>query len=283
MADTAIAQVNMAIDEGTYYSLWYERSDRRQPITPRISPPPEVGSRPDIIPYWTVLFADSVYIQRADREHKFYPSIGKHGEKMIRSTGSAALGAHSYLFVGQVVATDRCAMLQKDYEHGGTRRLDEWQMSSIVDCGLPLQFHESYTPMEDPRVLTIDRQIVDGAYVEGIATLWASGFPNSGLHQTVSGKVVGMKVVDMNPGSSSFGQIVDVPFGHRLSVDPDVITPATAFLTLDIEEIGSLAYRPFPARAPDCPEPNYPGMIRLPEDDSVRIIELGSSDAPDER
>lgn len=279
MADR-IMQLNLAVDEGTYYALWYEPQDRRQQITPQIGPPPERGSRSSIIPVETTLFAQSIYMQRADRLRKYYPSIGKHGDRMIRPTGSDALGAHSYVFVGQVVATDRCAMLQNDYEHGDLRRLDEWQLSFVVDCGVPLEFHEHYTPTRDPTLLTLEGQIEDGVYVEGMATLW-NGFSGFGLHQSVRGALAGMKVLQMDPSSTQFGRVVDVAFGYRLSIDPDAISPATAFMVLDIEEIGPLAYRPFPARAPDCPEPDYPGMIRLSEDDSVRIVELGPSDAPD--
>jgi hypothetical protein len=269
MGDEKLKQtLVLSVDESTYYALWFEPQDRRRKGTPRISPPLEVGVRPDVVRYGSVIWAKPIFFQRNSRAHKLYPAVASGNEKFLRSTESAALGANSYLFSGEIVASDRYE-LKPTYDSGEQRAYNEGSMSLVVDCGVPLVFHESDLGRKD---------VTDGEYLEGIVRLEVSVFAGIGLYQSVAGTVRGMRVLPLDPASPSFGNVIDVGFGTRLDADPDCLhQTSSAFMVLDINEVGPLTYAPFPARAEDCPEPGYPGMVRLAES-PIKTIRLGTKD-----
>lgn len=263
----------MSVDEALYYALWYEPKSERHAVTPRISPPLTVGSRPDVIPYTGCIHAAFTYLQRIDRKVRFDPSITETPQKLLRSAHSVALGPNAYVFVGEVVANDKYQLMVKNGE-GGRKPRDEWAMHAIFDCGVPLCFFKTYRPVPD--ISCLEDDIEDGAYFEGIVRLSFSAFSTkTGLHQSVTGMIEGAQVLEMDPRRDTFGQICDVPFGTRLSFDPDSMTAQeTVFVEFDVSEVGPVCYGTIPARSPECPEPDYPGLVRTGHNQSIRIVEL---------
>jgi hypothetical protein len=268
-------EIVLSIDEALYYALWYEPQGKPSRVTPRFSPPLEKGVQPEVIPVSRVVHAQPLYLQLINRERKLYPSIADSPTKFLRATNSAALGPNSYLFAGEIVASDKCAMTVKDREVGKRLR-DKWTVMFIVDCGVPLRFCWDYMPM-GPDVRCLENQVRDGVFFEGIVYLSMSVWPPGGLQQAVTGAVRGMKILELHPTSEHFGQIHEVPFGHALTAGLDTLRQETVFATVELGSIGPLAYRPFPARWDQCPEPDYDGMIRL-KDGGIRIVEIAPTD-----
>jgi len=240
----------LAIDEPLYYALWYEPPDHRQRVTPRLSPPPARGTQPDVIPCAGPVCAEPIYLQPVDKKSHGGLTVTDKEEKLLRPTHSAALGPASYLFVGRVTACDKYLLLVKDGPGGR------------------------------PDIRCIENDISEGVDVEGLVRLSFSAWSTTmGLHQAVGGIVRQVQVLELDPHSSLFGQVHSVPFGHTLSVDPDFVLPQeTIFMAFEVTETVPLAYGPIPARAPDCPEPRYPGLVRLEEDKRFEIVELKRKD-----
>lgn len=274
-------RIILDIEESTYYSLWYEPQDKKQNLSPRFSPPPAVGQQPDVIPFTGVIRAKPVYFQRVDKDWKFAPSVAETGEKVLKPTESSTLGVNSYLFAGQIVANDRCFYMTKNASGNRVPR-DRWTMNFIVDCGVPLLFHMDYDPEPNADFGCLDNYIRDGEYLEGIVKLETSLWPTSGLYQAISGTVESMQILELDSNNSSFGQIVEADFGTKINYDPDALVQTDSiFMTLAVDDIGPLAYKPFPARAKECPEPNYPDMVRLSDEPSIKIVELGKEKGTD--
>jgi hypothetical protein len=266
-------EIILSIDEALYYGLWYEPQGKPIRVTPRFSPPPEKGLQPEVIPLDAAIWAEPVYLQPTDRERKIYPSIVDNPMKFLRATNSAALGPNSYLFAGEIVASDKYVMFVKDREKGKKLR-DRWTMTFIIDCGVPLQFHSDYVPIGRSDLPCLENQVQDGVFFEGIVRLSVNGWSPGGLHQAVSGAVRGVKVLELDSASEHFGEVHEVPFGHNLTADPDILQQETVFATIDIDSIWPLAYSAIPARSEDCPLPEYEGMTIL-GDGGVRIVEIG--------
>jgi hypothetical protein len=88
--------------------------------------------RPKVIRERTVITARPIYMHRVEETLCFVPRITRTPEKFIRAAGSPALGRHSYLFAGQIVA---CDYFQYRYRESKTTH---WRSDVIVDCGIPL-------------------------------------------------------------------------------------------------------------------------------------------------
>jgi hypothetical protein len=269
-------RVVVSVDEALYYSLWYEPPGRARQTTPRVSPPVEKGERPETVPFRSIIRGEPIFIQRVDRRIKAYPSISSRPEKILSPIGSDTLGPNCYVMVGEVVACDKYAIMLREQD-GVRRRKDEWRLEYVIDCGIPVGFWRDFHPVR-PEIGGFSNSVEVGAYFEGLVKLSCSSWSTTtGLHQAVSGIVQGMRVLELDPGRDDFGRIAEVPFGHRLSIDPDFVSlPEVSFMDLDVAEIGPLSYGAFPARDPECPEPNYPGLVKLPQDTRVKIVRLSN-------
>lgn len=272
---SCLQTIVLAVDEPLYYRLWYHQPGDKQSVSPRITPPPtQAADRPESIFWRSNMYADPIVIQSVDSCLKLGVSITGKNETFLRPADSPVLGPNAYIFTGAVTAYDKWRVVMK---HPCECDSDTWVLDYIVDCGLPLEFHSRYTSRDDPGLVRLENRIKNGVYMEGIVRLSFSCWSTTtGLHQKIGGNVQGMEVLEMNPQRESFGKISGVPFGCKLTFDPDAVAPLdTIFATLDVTEIGPLCYGVIPARAADCPEPDYEGLIRLEEDKRIRIRTIG--------
>lgn len=246
----------MAVDEGTYSALWYEPPDQRQPLTPRIFPPPARGKKPKVIPYQTMIHAERLSAWPLGDGYP-EPRVASREERFLRSANSPTLGPNAYLFCGPVIAADQW----------GEGR--DWHSVFIVDCGVPLIFGHEFRHHGDDDG-TLENWARQGAWLHGIVKLTTGGVGprrvgegwGGGLFQTVTGHVKGMQVLDLDPASRTFGKVRRVPFGHRPSVDPDFVLHQSVWVVLDVVGVSPLRYAAFPWRPAECPEPDIPGLVR---------------------
>ncbi len=222
MPTAPIARVVVAPGtEGMYYDLWTDAE----------GPPPATLT--------TALHARPVYMHRVGARENLCPVVTTTPGKLLRPTGSPALGPNSYLFAGQVVAREYLGR-HGDWEPEGTRHL-----AAIVDCGLPLHFafthRECTVPVRSCMVPSLaPEDMAPGAYVAGLAHL--SEVSSNGLYQPVTGVVRGMQVLGLTPEEEGFGVLRDVPFGYRLALDPDTVRVRFVFMTLDVLSVGPLEH-----------------------------------------
>lgn len=252
----APARLVMAVDEGVYSALWYEPPDQRQPLTPRIFPPPARGKKPKVIPFRKVIHAERLMVAPLGDDFP-WPKVATCQERFLRPANSPTLGPNACLSCGPITMVDRW------------RRDKDWHLTFYVDCGVPVQFEEDYHWPTDWN------EIKEGIWLMGIVKLsaWGTGWAG-GLFQPVTGCVKGMQVLELDPASPAFGKLRRVPFGHRLTVDPDFVQHESVWVVLDVTEICPPMYRPFPARPAECREPRFPGLVRIEDGGGPRIVQV---------
>ncbi len=253
-----VRRVVLGSSDAGDYGIWLER--------PGHEPPARTGTGRPVVPNRVTLDAHLLYVSPVDRVGGRLPTITTTKERLLRPANSPTFGPNTYLFCGPVTAVD----------HWG-RDPGTWSLTVVVDCGLPLHIWEHHQRWHDPTVPALENWAKEGAWLAGIAKLSGGGWRAPGLSQPVSGHVAEMRILELDPAHPSFGKIRRVPFGHRLPVDADYVAHESIFIVLDVEEIDPLTFRTRPGRPAECPEPDYPGMVRI---DGATGAELAPGQAP---
>lgn len=241
MPDITPIQLTMSVTEATCWDLWarlVHKAKHPKPGTTPTDPPPQ----PKSIPMTGVICAHrTVYWQTVGARHRMGPAIVEGEERLLRATGSEALGVNSYLFAGEVVACER-RVIEFSSGPGGHRHGGEWHLNYVVDSGIPLHMSARGGSAAPEATSSREGQIHEGVYIEGITRLFLWDASNS-VHQTVSGEVVGMRMLDLDPRSESFGKVRPTPWGEMPSADPDVVPVDIAFVDFVVHSVGEIQRR----------------------------------------